>query len=165
MKGRNFTIVIYSKDELDRILISSGCHEYAYILHDREEGTKPHYHLIMTYINAISLEELKKTLNLSYIEPVKSLKYMLLYLVHAENPDKITYAYEEVTGSIFMKMKLKNYLNNSTSSLNVELILEAKRTLVGNDFWNYLLQNNLSNCYLRYKSIIDGYDVSDSALD
>lgn len=165
MKCRNYTLVLYDLESVNRAIKNSDCIEYCFVCHDRDldekgEVLKPHYHLIMTFVNAISIDTIKERLNVPYIEPVKSLQYMLLYLVHSENPDKIMYAFQEVTGSVMLKMKLKRYMNTTSSSEKLELVIQAKGELQGNDFWNYLIQNNLTACYMKYKFIVDAYVIS-----
>lgn len=112
--NRYFTCILYEDDEnFEKYTnnISYKFDEVTYIRHDRditEDGNlkKPHYHVIFKvgenarWVNSVA-EDIQIPPN--YLEGCNKDK-MLLYLIHANDPDKTQYSIEEVEG------ELKNHL-------------------------------------------------------
>lgn len=105
IKKRNWTLVLYddscAKDWED-YLISTGV-PFAYAYHDKDktelgEDKKPHYHVVIcfdgpvTYTNALTYANRIGAAN-DVIQPVGSVRGIIRYFCHKDNPDK--YQYEE----------------------------------------------------------------------
>ena len=103
MKKRNWTMVLYddscSKD-WEEYLISTGV-PFAYAYHDKDvteigENKKPHYHVLVcydgptTYNTALELATRVGSAN-CVIQPVASVRGMIRYFCHLDNPDKYQY--------------------------------------------------------------------------
>ena len=103
IKKRNWTFVLYedscSKDWED-YLISTGV-PFSYAYHDKDktelgEDKKPHYHVLIcfdgpvTYTNAQTYAERVGAAN-NVIQPVGSVRGIVRYFCHKDNPDKFQY--------------------------------------------------------------------------
>lgn len=103
LKKRNWTFVLYndscSKD-WEEYLISTGV-PFSYAYHDKDiteigEDKKPHYHVIMcfdgptTYNTMYEIGERVGAAN-KVVQPVGSVRGMVRYFCHKDNPDKYQY--------------------------------------------------------------------------
>ena len=103
IKKRNWTFVLYddscSKD-WEEYLISTGV-PFAYAYHDKDmteigEPKKPHYHVVIcfdgpiTYHNVSSYSTRVGAAN-DVIQPVGSVRGIIRYFCHKDNPDKYQY--------------------------------------------------------------------------
>lgn len=112
IRSKYYTIELYEEsenikfeDKIEKIKM----YDYAYILHDKD-NSKNHYHCVISfnnyrYINSVS-EELEIPIN--YIEPIRSLDSILMYLIHFNDKSKYQYNFDEVKGSFNLLQKLKN---------------------------------------------------------
>lgn len=108
-QGRNFQGVLYPDSEsydcgetLQRL---SDFSEYVYILHDMdvdEDGVlkKPHYHWLVSSKSPISKQTVSNRLGVpdNSFDFCRSFKAFLLYMIHANSPDKHQYSMEELQG-------------------------------------------------------------------
>lgn len=125
-KTRNFLLELYPDNQkhqaaFDFILASDF--EYAYILHHitdidgqeiMEGDGKPHYHVILTFINPVYASALARKLglitdlgdpDLQFLQHVKDLDNALLYLTHVKYEDKEHYNPDEIKGSRFLRLR------------------------------------------------------------
>ena len=100
LKKRNWTMVLYSDScskDWEEYLNSTGI-PYAYAYHDKDkteigEDKKPHYHILLcydgptTYNTAHDLCVRVGGAN-GVIQPVGSVRGMIRYFCHLDNPDK-----------------------------------------------------------------------------
>lgn len=103
---RNFEIVQqveymkFSFEELTLVLESKkGIQDYAFILHDKDEGVKPHYHIAIRLKSARKSDQVCKWFDVpeNCLEKVKGdWKDILLYLTHRNAPSKYQYDDMEV---------------------------------------------------------------------
>lgn len=105
IKKRNWTLVLYDDScakDWEEYLISTGV-PFAYAYHDKDktelgEDKKPHYHVVIcfdgpvTYTNALTYANRIGAAN-DVIQPVGSVRGIIRYFCHKDNPDK--YQYEE----------------------------------------------------------------------
>ena len=105
--------------------------EYAYILHDKDiwdeekvddDGVtihkvgdlkKPHYHVVLNFKNARSIEKLKDELGLKHIETCNFYFY-IRYLIHKDNPRKFQYSEDEIITN--MELRVHNALKRDYNS-------------------------------------------------
>lgn len=103
IKKRNWTMVLYDDScvkDWEDYLNSTGV-PYAYAYHDKDkteigEEKKPHYHILLcfdgptTYNTAKDYAERIGSAN-GVIQPVGSVRGMIRYFCHLDNPDKYQY--------------------------------------------------------------------------
>lgn len=89
---------------LEQVLPSSG-YDYVGRIHDMDENTKPHYHVVITFPNVRRRTELAKELCIEkrFIEPKDRQDTAIRYLVHADNPDKFQYNTDGLFGPLVDK--------------------------------------------------------------
>lgn len=114
IRDRKYCMVLYPEDPthveaMERL--RSGGYDYAACLHDQdvyEDGDlagqvkKPHWHVVVRFINAVFREAFAKKLGLefNYIQECKNVDGALRYLVHFDHPDKFQYDLEQVEGPL-----------------------------------------------------------------
>lgn len=108
MKKRNWTMVLYedscAKDWED-YLISTGV-PFSYAYHDKDiteigEPKKPHYHLLLCFDGPITLTNVTnyaKRIGAAndVVQPVGSVRGIVRYFCHKDNPDKYQYTEDVV---------------------------------------------------------------------
>lgn len=117
IRSKYFTIELYEESEninFNNKIDLVKRYEYAYILHNKD-GVKNHYHCVVAfqnyrYLNAVS-EEFEIPVN--YIEPIRSLDNILMYLIHFNDKSKYQYNFDEVIGSKTLLEKLKKCIKNN----------------------------------------------------
>lgn len=103
MKKRNWTMVLYSDScskDWEEYLNSTGV-PYAYAYHDEDttelgEHKKNHYHVLICYDGPTTYNTAKELCNRvgganGVIQPVGSVRGMVRYFCHLDNPDKYQY--------------------------------------------------------------------------
>lgn len=94
----SFNVVSYaSLDELLPLIHQSR--HWCYILHDKDDGKDPHFHLLMTFQTARSVQNVYKAVmseQNTFAEPLKDFAGSLTYLTHGNDPDKHQYDESEV---------------------------------------------------------------------
>lgn len=108
-QGRNFQGVLYPDAEnyvcsevLERL---SDFEQYVYILHDMdvdENGDlkKPHYHWLASFKSPISKQTVSNRLGVpdNSFDFCRSFKAFLLYMIHANTPEKYQYSMDDLRG-------------------------------------------------------------------
>lgn len=69
---------------------------FAYILHDKDIQTEPHYHCVLKYEDAKTFGMLQKHFPGAHIEPAESIYKCCRYLLHLDDLDKFQYSASEV---------------------------------------------------------------------
>lgn len=138
---RKFALLLYPDDSthmqaLEKIKQSYDC---AYILHDKDmylEDTeehakgdckKAHYHVIIRVgNNARWSTAVCKELGIehNYIEQIKNLDRMLMYLIHYNDCDKYQYDIKEVKGNLATRLKMLVNKDDKTEGEKVNEILD-----------------------------------------
>lgn len=88
-----------SIEEIVLILEKKKVKDYAFILHDKDEDTKPHYHIAMRFDNPRKSDQIAKWFGIQeqYVGRVKGKWTDILdYLTHENAPTKYQYSNEEV---------------------------------------------------------------------
>ena len=126
-----FNLILYDEDETHKkaIEIIKQNYDYAMICHDKDideasgELKKPHYHIVLRFVNAKWNTALSKELGIepNYIQESRSLKRSLLYLIHFYDENKYQYSIDEVDGPL--KKRLFTFIQNEDKSES-EKVLE-----------------------------------------
>lgn len=117
MRSRSCEIVQYTEylkmdyTQIVRVLESkSMVKDYAFILHDKDKDTKPHYHIAIRFNNAVEYSNVAKWFDIKeqYVGKVKGKwQDILKYLIHENAPEKYQYEEKEVISNFdFAKAKV-----------------------------------------------------------
>lgn len=117
-KTRNFSCVLYGNENNLKDFLKSPEYiprQFAYILHDKDkkdngEEKKTHFHLILCYENARSIESIEKGLKKymsvgednpqnAFIESCRDVKGAYGYLIHKNEPNKYQYSESDIVCS------------------------------------------------------------------
>lgn len=114
---RSFEMILYtengaSKDSIINVLEGKSIKDFAFILHDRDKGSKPHFHVMIWLNNAWEKSALVKwfkpfNATLANMGKIKSRKGALAYLTHSTKPEKFQYSLDDVTRSEGIKEELE----------------------------------------------------------
>ena len=100
IRTRNWFITINQNAEcfadFKEKIISINKLTFAYILHDKDIQTEPHYHCILKYEDAKTFAMIQKHFSGAHIEPAESMYKCCRYLIHLDDPDKFQYSTTEV---------------------------------------------------------------------
>lgn len=96
---------------------------FAYILHDKDIQTEPHYHCVLKYEDAKTFGMIQKHFKGAHIEPAESMYKCCRYLLHLDDPDKYQYSTSEVVDT----QNLFGYYVNHDDHLKLD-----ERTLIEN---------------------------------
>lgn len=130
---RTFACELYPDDpeHLKVLEYIKNYFEYAYILHDKDlwdeekvddDGVtihkvgdlkKPHYHVVLNFKNARSIEKLKDELGLKHLETCNFYFY-IRYLIHKDSPRKYQYSEDEIITN--MELRVHNALKRDYNS-------------------------------------------------
>lgn len=69
---------------------------FAYILHDKDIQTEPHYHCVLKYEDAKTFGMIQKHFKGAHIEPAESMYKCCRYLIHLDDLDKFQYSTSDV---------------------------------------------------------------------
>lgn len=94
--------------------------KYAYILHDKDDNTKPHYHVVLLFKNARGWNSVLKTFDGGHIEEIRGLSASCNYLMHNGKPEKFHYPFEEV------KSNSIDWFKNQLTEYAKETFIEDK---------------------------------------
>jgi hypothetical protein len=102
-RHRGFMYVFYPESAPDnfREMIASWNVPAMLAFHDRDEGKKPHYHLLLTFGSMKSLSqvhELVDQLGSKVVEPAYDIRASARYLGHLDQPEKFQYGMAVVEG-------------------------------------------------------------------
>lgn len=165
IRSRNFTFVVYDEnvsDVLDK-LNSISC-TFIYIKHDKDYDNdnnlkKVHYHFIVCFENARSLDHIKSILNLSFVEAVNSLKKAVLYLIHFNNSEKTLYSPDEVLGDTELFFQYYNGSKSETADVQIifNFLDEYDCIINMSTVTRFVIKSGLWATYRRNYSIIKDY--------
>lgn len=101
VRHRTFIGVFYpeSAPEAYRDIISGWAVPALLVLHDRDEGKKPHYHVMLMFTSMHSLAQVRgmmQELGSEVVQPAYDTRGAARYLVHLDHADKYQYALEAV---------------------------------------------------------------------
>lgn len=125
----------------------------------KEDGTpkKDHYHFIVYFDNARSLDSVSKIFELekNYIEIKNSVKGSVEYLIHKNHKDKAQYSPDEVKGN------LKSFLQDKTSErddlIQIFSFIDNQKVIYIYNLVQFCLKNNVWSSYRRNALIINRY--------
>lgn len=156
-------IILYDEDNshIDALnYIIDSNYSYAYILHDNDfkddtgELKKPHYHLILYFENARSIDSVCTELKIKNNYDVCDTKRNALeYLIHKNHKDKFQYNIDNVIGPL--KNDLIKYLNNDVSYETDSVLMifdyidSVNMSIPFNSFIRWVCKNNFWSIYRR----------------
>lgn len=157
-KSKRLGIILYDEWDGVRALIDSISQEFktAWIFHDSDEGSKPHYHLILEAPNQVWNTSISKRFGIpiNLIERIGSYEGALLYLIHYNNPDKFQYTIDSVHGSLkddFLKvLNRENEPSESEKVLKmIDWIYEQEGKIMISSFVQWTASNSLYDVFRR----------------
>lgn len=114
---RGFEMILYvengaTKDTIINALEGKSIKSYAFILHDKDKDTKPHFHVMIWLYTAWEKSALVKwfkpfNATLANMGKIKNRKGALAYLTHSNRPEKYQYSLEDVTHTEDIKEELE----------------------------------------------------------
>ncbi len=121
-KRRDFTFVIKANDE-NRVAIikqAEQCPAYAYILHDKDKDTDPHYHFFIQFPNPRSFHSVAEDIGIptNVLQKVISRSGLAAYLTHDNEPTKFHYSKQSIISNIPIenlcpeKLELSGFLDD-----------------------------------------------------
>lgn len=140
-RDRKFAFLLYPEDKSHKKALETLIKSYdiAYILHDKDldengEIKKAHYHVVIKISdkNAIWSTAICKKIGIeeNYIQEIKKLDNMLLYLIHYNDSDKFQYDISEVKGNLVNRIKI---LINKDDKLEGEKVIEIIELIDNSD--------------------------------
>ena len=139
-RARVWTIIVYpeSAPEKWKEIINDKHISWACILHDKDvnpDGSKkkPHYHVVLVFEGKKSFSQIKAIadeLKAPIPQKVESLRGMMRYLIHMDNPEK--YQYDKSSIIAHSGAEIDHYISATTSE-RYELIAEMMDFIDGNN--------------------------------
>lgn len=176
-KSRTFALELYPEDISHMSILEyiMQHYEYAFILHDKDvyedtteehmigETKKPHYHVIISFKNARSIDSIKKELELKHVETCNFYAYTR-YLIHLDSPKKHQYSKDEITTNMPTRIDsaLKREYNSKEqdSRILIDYIFSRNFTTF-KDLVEYAMQNDclqeLQKKSYFYNQLCDNY--------
>lgn len=156
---------------ISRIKSLSNLKSYCIINHDKDilpsgETKPPHFHAILTFSNAKTIETIAKTVGVEnqYVSKIRTTtKSARLYLVHRNNPEKYQYDASEV----YADFDYINYVDDCPVKQKRETIAERIQTgeIKEYNLWQYITIDEYSknkryyqNCFEYRQNKIKGLD-------
>lgn len=156
---------------ISRIKTLSNLKSYCIITHDKDilpsgEIKPPHFHAVLTFSNAKTIETISKTVGVEnqYVNKIKTTtKSARLYLVHRNNPEKYQYDPSEV----YADFDYINYVDDCPVRQKRETIAERIQTgeIKEYNLWQYVTIDEYSknkryyqNCFEYRQNKIKGLD-------
>lgn len=143
-RARVWTMIVYPesapKDWKEKI---NGKHiAWACILHDKDvnpDGTKkkPHYHVVLVFEGKKSYSQIKAIadeLNSPIPQKVESLRGMMRYLIHMDNPEKYQYTKDQIES--YGGLDYEDYLK-SMGTAKRAVLKEIAQYIVDNEIVSY----------------------------
>lgn len=166
-RSRVHMVLLYPDDETHVKALETIKKEYdhAYILHDKdvEEETgelkKPHWHVVLRFGEAVWNSSVAKNLGIkcNYVRKNSNINKALEYLIHFNNPDKMSYEIEEVHGNLRTKLAERLKANEKTEGEKVvdviQYIQSLKRPIGIAEFAMYCAESGQWDVFRRSASI------------
>ena len=160
-RARVWTIIVYpeSAPEKWKEIINDKHISWACILHDKDvnpDGSKkkPHYHVVLVFEGKKSFSQIKAIadeLKAPIPQKVESLRGMMRYLIHMDNPEKYQYTKDQIES--YGGLDYEDYLKSMGT---------AKRAIL-RDIAQYIVENEIvSYADLTIKAIAESDDWFDA---
>lgn len=157
---RMFSILLYEDSESynynDTIAYLRSMGQFAYIKHNPESNEKKsHTHFLLKCPNAKTFDTLsKKTgIPINHIESVRSERFMIRYLIHYDNPEKIQYNLSDICCSdTYARTVRKAFDDMESEEKQISNIYNfindiVKKSNKKHEILYLLIQYVNSNCY------------------
>ena len=181
-RGRNFCFELYPEDGkhmeiLDNVIDN---YDYCFILHDKDiweedvkekkeiihkkgDLKKPHYHVIISFKNPRSTENVKRELGLKHVETCNFYAYVR-YLVHKDNKNKYHYNDSDIETNILTRVQNalgKEYNAQEQDCRILYNYIKDKNFITFRQLTDYAIENGClmelkRNTYF-YKQFCDDY--------
>lgn len=108
-RSRTWMILLYDDDPTHKVVIDETLPEldwnYAGILHDQDEGVKPHNHIVVLFKDGRKKADVAKDLGIEprWLRAWDKQKKALRYLCHKDNPTKFQYKPDLIYGTLAEK--------------------------------------------------------------
>lgn len=178
-RSRYFEVLIYEDYEFFDILLENikNNYDYIYIKHDKDtydsdsdehkkgDIKKVHIHCCIAFDNPIQLKTLCSDLNYpsNLINPIRSIRKYLPYLIHYNKLDKYQYSIDSVIGTEWLIDKLVEYVTNDKSSENESVVLifdyidNTSSFISLSEITHFALKSNIWSVFRRNYAIINNY--------
>ena len=105
LRSCNFCLELYPdcfEHQICMDQLNSRGYQYSAILHDRDEDTKPHFHIVLCFPRQRDLSVVARELDLEdrWVEPARNRVACERYLCHLDNPDKFQYDPSKIFGPL-----------------------------------------------------------------
>lgn len=146
VRTRNFEYISYLPLEIiKRELLNETVLHYAYVFHDKDMNDdnslkQPHYHIVITYVDAKTLPsrfKITRALDKIYckntrVEAVENLRLSLRYLIHLDDKDKYQYSLKDISfdSGSYLRYFEDNAINTTEEILEDILAEKSLRYLV-----------------------------------
>ena len=156
-RTRNWTMVVYPESAPEnwrKILDNLHVPYLVSPLHDKDvnpdgEVKKAHWHVVLVFENKKSYHQIKEIadkLNAPIPQKVESLRGMVRYLVHTDNPEKYQYSREDIE-------------NHGVDDINKYFETASSNRAILNAIIRYIRENNVTSfAKLSYYAIDNGKD-------
>ena len=156
-RTRNWTMVVYPESAPENwreILDNLHVPYLVSPLHDKDvnpdgEVKKAHWHVVLVFENKKSYHQIKEIadkLNAPIPQKVESLRGMVRYLVHTDNPEKYQYSREDIE-------------NHGVDDINKYFETASSNRAILNAIIRYIRENNVTSfAKLSYYAIDNGKD-------
>lgn len=163
MKFYNIELILFvdSKDYnyLDILdIVRTKC-SYAYILHDKDEDKKPHYHVQCYFLTQHTLSAYSKLFGIpqNMIQVIKNKVGAIQYLIHKNNPEKYQYDINDISTNFDIAKFFDNRVESENQCIYdlITYITNSKQYIYLRTFYNYVLNNNYWSYYRRNAFMIN----------
>ena len=164
----NFGLIFYPDCEKHNNLADIIALNYraVVILHDKDvddngEIKKPHYHAIISFKNARTINSLSNELGLEsyFIQPISNLKSSFLYLIHKNAPDKYQYDFDSLFGDVnYFEQRFSNVLGGDKDTLALTDIFEKIESgCCYRDLVKFCLEQGIISTLRKYQFVVRDY--------
>ena len=112
----------YNKEEIEEILKDKNVKDYAFILHDKDDGVKSHYHIALRFDNPRKSDQIAKWFDIpeNCVCKIKGgWKDVLKYLIHENAKEKYQYSLDEVTSNFDFEKGKEEGLGRKEEIINL----------------------------------------------
>lgn len=165
-RSRVHMVLLYPEDETHVKALETIKKEYdhAYILHNRDvdengELKKEHWHVVLRFNEGVWNSAVAKNLGIpiNYVRKNTNINKALEYLIHYNNPDKMSYNVDEVHGNLKTKLTVllkRNEKEEDEKAVDlIQYITSLKRPIGIAEFAMYCAESGQWDVFRRSASI------------
>ena len=159
-RSRTWMILLYEDDPTHKALLDGGLADldwnYAGRLHDKDDGVKPHYHIVVLFKDGRKNTDIANDLGIDkrWLRAWDRKKKALRYLCHRDNPDKFQYTTDDIFGTIAEQAvsacSKGNELSEAQAVKEIAQLLDDLEGFVSYSFFlRYVADNGLFTVFRR----------------